>query len=42
VDLASSGLANVVPPLLILIGLAGIVVPVLPGLGLILGGVLLW
>jgi uncharacterized protein len=42
VDLASSGLANVVPPLLILIGLAGIVVPVLPGLGLILGGVLVW
>ena len=41
-DLASSGLANVVPPLLILIGLAGIVVPVLPGLGLILGGVLVW
>jgi len=42
VDLASSGLANAVPPLLILIGLAGIVVPVLPGLVLILGGVLVW
>lgn len=32
----------VVPPLLILVGLVGIVVPVLPGLLLVLGGVLLW
>ena len=32
----------VVPPLLIVIGLLGIVIPVLPGLLLVLGGVLLW
>ncbi len=32
----------VIPPLLIIVGLLGIVVPVLPGLLLILGGVLLW
>ena len=32
----------IVPPLLILVGLVGIVVPVLPGLLLVLGGVLLW
>lgn len=31
-----------VPAILILIGLAGIVVPVLPGLLIVLGGVLLW
>ncbi|MFQ6170597.1 DUF456 domain-containing protein [Oryzobacter sp. R7] len=31
-----------VPPLLIVVGLLGIVVPVLPGLLLVLGGVLLW
>lgn len=33
---------QVVPPLLIMVGLVGIVVPVLPGLLLVLGGVLLW
>ena len=38
----SDGLGMLVPPLLILIGLIGIVVPVLPGLVLILGGVLVW
>lgn len=32
----------VVPPLLVVIGLLGIVVPVLPGLLVVLGGVLLW
>lgn len=32
----------VVPPLLIVVGLLGIVVPVLPGLLLVLAGVLLW
>lgn len=41
-DPASSALATVVPPLLILVGLVGIVVPVLPGLALVLGGVLVW
>lgn len=41
-DPASSALATVVPPLLILVGLVGIVVPVLPGLVLVLGGVLVW
>ena len=33
---------RIVPPLLIVVGLVGIVVPVLPGLLLVLGGVLLW
>lgn len=33
---------RIVPPLLIVAGLVGIVVPVLPGLVLVLGGVLLW
>ncbi len=32
----------IVPPLLIIVGLVGIVVPILPGLLLVLGGVLLW
>ena len=32
----------VVPPLLVVVGLLGIVVPVLPGLLMVLGGVLLW
>jgi uncharacterized protein YqgC (DUF456 family) len=32
----------IVPPLLVIVGLVGIVVPVLPGLLLVLGGVLLW
>lgn len=41
-DPASTALATIVPPLLILIGLVGIVVPVLPGLVLILAGVLVW
>lgn len=31
-----------VPPLLVLVGLLGIVIPVLPGLLLVLAGVLLW
>jgi len=35
-------LGQVVPPLLVLAGLVGIVVPVLPGLLLVLAGVLLW
>lgn len=34
--------ALVIPPLLVIVGLFGIVVPVLPGLLLVLGGVLLW
>ena len=34
--------ACIVPPLLILVGLVGIVVPVLPGLLVVLAGVLLW
>jgi uncharacterized protein len=42
VDPASAALAAVVPPLLILVGLVGIIVPVLPGLVLVLGGVLVW
>lgn len=33
---------RIVPPLLVVAGLVGIVVPVLPGLLLVLGGVLLW
>lgn len=36
------GVGRIVPPLLVLAGLVGIVVPVLPGLLLVLGGVLLW
>jgi hypothetical protein len=42
VDPASQALATVLPPLLIVVGLVGIVVPILPGLLLILGGVLVW
>jgi uncharacterized protein YqgC (DUF456 family) len=42
VQSVSDGLGQLVPPLLILIGLVGIVVPVLPGLVLVLGGVLVW
>lgn len=38
----ADGLGPVVPPLLILVGLVGIVVPVLPGLVLVLAGVLVW
>ena len=41
-DPASDALGTIVPPLLILVGLVGIVVPVLPGLVLVLGGVLVW
>jgi uncharacterized protein YqgC (DUF456 family) len=42
VQSVSDGLGMLVPPLLILLGLVGIVLPVLPGLVLILGGVLVW
>ena len=41
-DPASEALATVIPPLLIIVGLVGIVVPILPGLVLILAGVLIW
>jgi uncharacterized protein YqgC (DUF456 family) len=41
-DPLAGAVGTVVPPLLIIIGLAGIVVPVLPGLVLILAGVLVW
>jgi hypothetical protein len=44
VDSASlaDAVGTVVPPLLIIVGLIGIVVPILPGLLLVLGGVLVW
>jgi uncharacterized protein len=42
VDPVSDALGTLVPPLLILVGLIGIIVPVLPGLILVLGGVLVW
>jgi uncharacterized protein len=42
VDPLAGDVGVIVPPLLILVGLVGIVVPVLPGLLLVLGGVLLW
>jgi uncharacterized protein YqgC (DUF456 family) len=42
VQSVSDGLGMLVPPLLIVIGLVGIVVPVIPGLVLVLGGVLVW
>jgi uncharacterized protein YqgC (DUF456 family) len=42
VQSVSDGLGALVPPLLIVVGLFGIVVPVLPGLILVLGGVLVW
>ena len=38
----SDGLGALVPPLLIVVGLFGVVVPVLPGLILVLAGVLVW
>ena len=38
----SDALGTLVPPLLIVVGLIGIIVPVLPGLVLVLGGVLVW
>ncbi len=41
-DALADDVGVIVPTLLILVGLVGIVVPVLPGLLLILGGVLLW
>ena len=41
-DPLAGAVGTVVPPLLIIIGLIGIVVPILPGLLLILGGVLVW
>ena len=41
-DALADDVGLIVPPLLIIVGLVGIVVPVLPGLLLILGGVLLW
>lgn len=41
-DALADDVGALVPPLLILVGLVGIIVPVLPGLLLILGGVLLW
>jgi uncharacterized protein len=41
-DPLAGAVGTVVPPLLIIIGLVGIVVPVLPGLLLVLGGVLVW
>jgi uncharacterized protein YqgC (DUF456 family) len=42
VESVSDGLGSLVPPLLIVVGLLGIVVPVLPGLVLVLAGVLVW
>ncbi len=41
-DTLADDVGGIVPPLLILAGLVGIVLPVLPGLLLVLGGVLLW
>lgn len=38
----ADGVGSVIPPLLIVVGLLGIVVPVLPGLVLVLAGVLVW
>ncbi|HYN68219.1 MAG TPA: DUF456 domain-containing protein [Ornithinibacter sp.] len=38
----ADGVGSLIPPLLIIIGLLGIVVPVLPGLVLVLAGVLVW
>lgn len=38
----ADSLLSVIPPLLIVVGLVGIVIPVLPGLLLVLGGVLVW
>jgi uncharacterized protein YqgC (DUF456 family) len=42
VGAAADGAGQIVPALLIVAGLVGIVVPVLPGLLLVLGGVLIW
>ncbi len=41
-DAIADDVRLVVPPLLVVVGLLGIVIPVLPGLLLVLGGVLLW
>ncbi|MEO6791734.1 MAG: DUF456 domain-containing protein [Ornithinibacter sp.] len=41
-DALAGNAGVIVPSLLIVVGLLGIVVPVLPGLLLVLGGVLLW
>ncbi len=41
-DPLTGAVGTVVPPLLIIIGLIGIVVPILPGLLLVLSGVLVW
>ena len=41
-DALADDVGSIVPPLLIIAGLLGIVLPVLPGLLLVLGGVLLW
>ncbi len=41
-DALADDVGVIVPTLLVLVGLIGIVVPVLPGLLLVLGGVLLW
>jgi len=42
VDALADDVGMIVPPLLVIAGLVGIVVPVLPGLLLVLSGVLLW
>jgi hypothetical protein len=42
VESLADGVGSVIPPLLIVVGLLGIVVPVLPGLVLVLAGVLVW
>ena len=41
-DALADDVGMIVPPLLVIAGLVGIVVPVLPGLLLVLSGVLLW
>ncbi len=41
-DAIADDVRLVVPPLLVVVGLLGIVIPVLPGLLVVLGGVLLW
>ena len=41
-DALADDVGMIVPPLLVVVGLVGIVLPVLPGLLLVLSGVLLW
>ncbi|GAA4405877.1 DUF456 domain-containing protein [Fodinibacter luteus] len=41
-DAVADGASVLVPALLIVVGLLGIVIPVLPGLPVVVGGVLLW